>query len=108
MSSSCRASASSQSANYLATQRGTRHILLLRGPFEAWPDLVDAGRALFGLWIGMAKAGVYIQPMGSMLTNPRYAAEIARRFNVTDCWLVMRAGYSAEPPRAPRLASILL
>jgi len=94
--------------DYLATQRGTRHILLLHGPFAGWPDLVAAGRALFGLWIGMAQAGVYVQPMGSMLTNPRYAAEVARRFDVTDCWLVMRAGYSAEPPRAPRLASILI
>jgi len=93
---------------YLNTQRGTRHIVLLCGPFETWPDLVEAGRALFGMWVGMAQAGVYIQPMGSMLTNPRYAGEIARRFNVTDCWLVMRAGYSEVPPRAPRLASILI
>lgn len=94
--------------NYLDTQRGTRHIVLLCGAFEAWPDLVQAGRALFGMWVGMAQLGVYIHPMGSMLTNPRYAAEIARRFNVNDCWLVMRAGYSAVPPRAPRLASILI
>ncbi|HJQ20553.1 MAG TPA: hypothetical protein VJ867_09415 [Gemmatimonadaceae bacterium] len=93
---------------YLKTQRGTRHIVLLCGAFETWPDLVEAGRALFGMWIGMAKAGVYIQPMGSMLTNAKYAAEIARRFGVTDCWLVMRAGYSDTPPRAPRLESILV
>lgn len=94
--------------NYLKTQRGTRHIVLLCGPFEAWPDLVEAGRSLFGMWIGMARAGVYIHPMGSMLTNPKYAAEIARRFNVIDCWLVMRAGYSDVPSRAPRLESILI
>jgi hypothetical protein len=93
---------------YLETQRGTRHIVLLRGPFATWPELVDAGRALFGIWVEMARQGVYIQPMGSMLTNPEYAARLAQRFDTTDCWLVMRAGYSDVPPRAPRLESILL
>jgi hypothetical protein len=93
---------------YLATQRGTRHIVLLCGPFATWPELVDAGRALFGIWVEMARRGVYMQPMGSMLTNPNYAAKIAQRFGVPDCWLVMRAGYSEVPPRAPRLESILI
>jgi hypothetical protein len=93
---------------YLNTQRGTRHIVLLCGPFATWPELANAGRALFGIWVEMARHGVYMQPMGSMLTNPAYAAEIAQRFAVPDCWLVMRAGYSDLPPRAPRLESILL
>jgi hypothetical protein len=93
---------------YLDTQRGTRHIVLLCGRFASWPELVDAGRALFGIWVEMARHGVYVHPMGSMLTNPAYAARIAERFGVTDCWLVMRAGYSTVPPRSPRLESILL
>ena len=93
---------------YLDTQHGTRHIVLLCGPFATWPELVNAGRALFGIWVEMARHGVYVQPMGSMLTNPAYAAKIAERFGVTDCWLVMRAGYSDVPPRAPRLESILI
>jgi hypothetical protein len=93
---------------YLKTQRGTRHIVLLCGAFTTWPELVAAGRALFGVWVEMARHGVYIQPMGSMLTNPDHASRIAQRFSVTDCWLVMRAGYSDVPPRAPRLESILL
>ncbi|AHG92802.1 hypothetical protein J421_5267 (plasmid) [Gemmatirosa kalamazoonensis] len=93
---------------YLKTQRGTRHVALLCGRFTTWPDLVGAGRALFDVWIEMARHGVYMHPMGSMLTNSVYATEIARRFGVTDCWLAMRVGYSDAPPRAPRLASILL
>jgi len=93
---------------YLNTQHGTRHIVLLCGAFATWLELVEAGRALFDIWIEMARYGVYMQPMGSMLTNPAYAARIAQRFGVTDCWLVMRAGYSDLPPRAPRLESILL
>ncbi|HEY8925822.1 MAG TPA: hypothetical protein VIU64_15650, partial [Polyangia bacterium] len=65
---------------------------------------------LMAFWLEMARHRVYMQPMGSMLTNARYAAEIARRFKVQegDCWLVLRLGYSDEPPRAPRLAEILL
>ncbi|MDQ2667531.1 MAG: hypothetical protein M3Z05_16165 [Gemmatimonadota bacterium] len=93
---------------YLETQRGTRHVVLLCGRFATWPELVDAGRALFGIWAEMARRGIYMQPMGSMITNPTYAARIAERFSAADCWLVMRAGYSDLPPRAPRLESILL
>jgi hypothetical protein len=93
---------------YLLTQRGTRHVALICGRFREWPDLYIAGQMLFELWLEMARAGVYMQPMGSMLTNPVYSAEIARRFGVDDCWLVLRLGYCDAPPRAPRLESILL
>jgi hypothetical protein len=93
---------------YLRTQRGTRHVALVCGPFRRWPELYAAGRMLMDLWLEMARHDVYMQPMGSMLTNPRYAAEIARRFGVDDCWLVLRLGHSPPPARAPRLRSILL
>lgn len=93
---------------YLKTQAGTRHVALLCGRFQAWPELVAAGRMLLDLWLAMAALDVYMQPFGSMLTNPRYARQLAERFRVDDCWLIMRMGHSAPPPRAPRLQSILL
>ncbi len=93
---------------YLKTQAGTRHVALLCGPFARWPELMLAGRTLFGLWMAMAAHGIYMQPFGSMLTNPRYARQIADEFGVSDCWLIMRIGHSDTPPRAPRLESILL
>jgi hypothetical protein len=93
---------------YLQTQRGTRHIALICGAFKKWTELHRAGRMLMDLWLEMARDEVYMQPMGSMLTNPKYSAEIARRFRVDDCWLVLRLGYSDPPPRAPRLESILI
>lgn len=92
---------------YLKTQRGSRHIGLLCGPFAEWSDLVHAGRMLMTFWLEMAAHEVYMQPMGSMLTNAKYAAAIAQQFGVSDCWLVFRFGYSDEPPRAPRLATIV-
>lgn len=93
---------------YLATQHGTRHVALVCGAFRQWPELYTAGRMLFELWLEMARRNVYMQPMGSMLTNARYAQEIARRFACDDCWLVLRLGYSDPPPRSPRLADIVL
>ncbi|HEY4183495.1 MAG TPA: hypothetical protein VGP07_00435 [Polyangia bacterium] len=93
---------------YLTTQRGTRQVALLCGAFRRWPELYAAGRMLMELWLEMARHDVYMQPMGSMLTNPRYVAEIARRFACDDCWLVLRLGHSAVPPRAPRLQNIVL
>jgi len=93
---------------YLLTQRGTRHVALFCGRFKLWPELYRAGRLLLDLWLEMARHQVYMQPMGSMLTNPRYVAEIERRFGVSDCWLVVRLGYSDVPPRAPRLEHIVI
>jgi hypothetical protein len=93
---------------YLTTQRGTRHIALICGRFKAWPELYGAGRMLLELWLEMARHQVYMQPMGSMLTNPHYIREIARRFECDDCWLVVRLGYSDPPPRAPRLRQIVI
>jgi hypothetical protein len=93
---------------YLKTQAGTRHVALLSGPFGSFPELLAAGRMLFELWLEMASFGVYMQPFGSMLTNDLYAREVAKRFEVEDCWLIMRVGYSDEPPRAPRLEDIVV
>lgn len=92
---------------YLKTQQGTKHIGLLCGPFAEWSDLVHSGRMLMAFWLEMAAHEVYMQPMGSMLTNPKYAVAIADQFGVDDCWLVFRFGYSDEPPRAPRLSTIV-
>ena len=93
---------------YLATQRGTRHIALFCGRFQTWPELYQAGRLLLEVWLQMAKDDVYMQPMGSMLTNPHYIAEIAKRFGRDDCWLVVRLGYSDLPARAPRLENVVI
>ncbi|MEO7102318.1 MAG: hypothetical protein ABI311_03195 [Gemmatimonadaceae bacterium] len=93
---------------YLRTQRGTRHIGLLCGPFRRPGELFSAGETLMNLWLEMARVGVYMQPMGSMLTNPHYASKIARTFGADDCWLVFRFGYGGPPPQAPRLQSILV
>lgn len=95
-------------ARYLRTQAGTRHVAILEGPFDTWADRIAAGCALYALWFAMAEAGVYMHPFGSMLTNPRHAAWVARELAAPKTWLILRLGYSDPPPRSPRLPSIVV
>ncbi len=95
-------------ARYLHTQAGTRHVAILRGPFQSWPELVAAGRMLMRLWLSMTGHGVYMLPFGSMITNVPCNRYLRERFAAADLWFILRFGYSAVPPKAPRLASVLL
>ena len=92
---------------YLRTQAGTRHVALLRGPFGSWLDLIGAGRMLMQLWLSMTRRGVYMLPFGSMVTNAGCNRYLRERFSAEDIWFVLRFGYSAVPPKAPRLESVL-
>ncbi|HSY21380.1 MAG TPA: hypothetical protein VK841_04660 [Polyangiaceae bacterium] len=91
-------------ARFKRSQRAL-HVAFLRGPFRTAAELFGAGRGLMDLWIAMAREGVFMHPMGSMLTNPDYAARVARLVGHDDVWLVVRLGHSAEPEAAPRLAA---
>ena len=92
---------------YLCTQAGTRHVAILRGRFGSWPELVLAGRVLMQLWLSMTRHGVYMLPFGSMITNSTCNRYLRERFAADDIWFILRFGYSAVPPQAPRLASVL-
>jgi hypothetical protein len=91
----------------LRAQAATRHVALLRGPFGSWLDLVEAGRMLMQLWLSMTRRGVYMLPFGSMVTNAGCKDYLHERFSAEDIWFVLRFGYSAVPPKAPRLDSVL-
>jgi hypothetical protein len=95
-------------AQYLRTQAGTRHVAILRGPFQSWPQLVEAGRMLMRLWLAMTEQGVYMLPFGSMITNYPCKRYLRERFAADDIWFILRFGYSRVPPRAPRVVSVLL
>lgn len=94
---------------YRRTMAGTCHVGLLCGQFEnSAADLFATGRFFLDFWLEMQRHGVVMQPMGSMLTNASHSARVHEYFGVTDCWLAFRFGYSDDPPRAPRLASVLV
>ncbi len=81
---------------------------ILRGPFGSWPELVNAGRMLMRLWLSMAAHDVYMLPFGSMITNAPCHEYLKKKFAADDIWFILRFGYSAVPPKAPRLASVLM
>jgi hypothetical protein len=94
---------------YRRTMRGTPTIAWLQGPFEQPHDWLAAGRLLQRLWLTLTKHGVQLHPFGSIVTN---ADANARAHELLDLrpdteaqtfWLVVRLGYSAEPPRSHRL-----
>lgn len=61
---------------------------------------------LLRLWLELTRHGLYVQPFGSVVTNPRSHALMAERFNVDETggevWLLLRVGYCSPPPRSLR------
>lgn len=79
----------------------------LQGPFQNSEQHLNAGRMLARLWLIMTKHNVYIHPFGSVITNHNSHARLRDKFGLDEStntiWLIMRIGYSAEPPRSKRL-----
>jgi hypothetical protein len=92
---------------YDRTMRGTRTVAWIQGPFEEPAHWVLAGRMLARLWLTLTKHGVQLHPFGSIITNEEANERLRRRIEhdpaAGTLWLIMRLGYSAEPPRSHRL-----
>lgn len=98
---------------YLRSLRGVRHVAWLTGPFRTNDDFLRAGRAFIRCWLLLTDHGVAMHPFGSVITNPRSHAALVEAVGEDQTremtWMLMRIGYSAEPPRSHRLpASDLL
>jgi hypothetical protein len=91
---------------YLATTSGTRTVAWIHGPFGGHADSIEAGRLLTRLWLTLTRHGVQLHPFGSIITNPRANARLRERIHVAEGepppWLIVRLGYSDEPPRSHR------
>jgi hypothetical protein len=92
---------------YRRTMHGTRTIAWLQGPFEHPHHWFAAGRLLQRLWLTMTAHGVQLHPFGSIVTNDEANARAHELLELTPdigtFWLVLRLGYSSEPPRSHRL-----
>ena len=92
---------------YFGTMAGTRTVGWLQGPFGGHDDSIAAGRMLARLWLTLTRHGVQLHPFGSIITNARANARLRERITVregeTPPWLIVRLGYSPEPPRSHRL-----
>ena len=91
---------------YLSTTQ-TSTVAWLQGPFKTSDDWLNSGRMLMRLWLTMTKNGIYLHPFGSIITNVTAHKRLRDKFNVDESvntmWLIMRLGYSKQPPRSVRL-----
>lgn len=92
---------------YLRTMRGVRQLGWLEGPFSGPADYVEAGRTFLRLWLHFTRAGVYLHPFGTVITNPGSHNLFVRALDITErdgemAWMLFRFGHSKTPPLAHR------
>jgi hypothetical protein len=89
------------------TMKGTANIAWITGPFENRNDWVKAGIMLQQLWLEMTKYNVFMHPFGPVITTPDSKEKFKQKINYDEkrgeLWLLVRMGYSNEPPRSYRL-----
>lgn len=92
---------------YRRSMRGTTTIAWLHGPFGNRTEWLQAGAMLQRLWLAMTQHGVYLHPFGSVVTNALAHEKFQQKINTPataqPLWLLVRMGYSQEPPRSLRL-----
>jgi hypothetical protein len=98
---------------YLRSMRGTTTVGWISGPWSTPEHCLTAGRMLLRFWLALTAHGLYLQPFGSVITNPTSHARLAERLRAREgerqVWLLLRIGSGPEPPRSARraLAEIL-
>src|SRR5439155_2061844 len=87
---------------YLRQSHGTATVGWVAGPWGSPRDWYEAGRMLLRLWLAATRPGVVVQPFGSVITNPTAHARLDERIDRSEqpVWLLLRLGYSAEPPES--------
>jgi hypothetical protein len=92
---------------YARTMEGTRTVGWLTGPFASSSDWIATGRMFARFWLTIERSGLHLHPFGSIVTNPtanaRLQERLGRDLSQEELWLVMRIGFSGEPPRSLRL-----
>ena len=90
---------------YLRQMRGTTTVAWIAGPWSTPQEWYDAGRMLLRVWLTATSRGLVLQPFGSVITNPTAHARLDERIEQRGdpVWLLLRLGYSAEPPPSARL-----
>src|SRR5262249_37441093 len=94
---------------YLKSMKGTQHVVWISGKFGERKDWLSAGGMLQEVWLEMTKHNVCLHPFGSVITNPiaynKFLEKIKHDPATGEVWLLMRIGYSKEPPRSFRLTT---
>ncbi len=99
---------------FLWSTRGTRTVGWIQGPWTSPEDWFEAGRMFLRFWLELTRHGLYLQPFGSVITNPTAHALMADTLMVNgdhgEVWLLLRTGYCPRPPRSLRrpVAEVLI
>ena len=99
---------------FLWRTRGTATVGWIQGPWSSPADWFAAGRMFLRFWLELTRGGLYLQPFGSVITNPTAHARLAERLTVDETghqvWLLLRIGSCPVPPRSLRrpLAEVLI
>lgn len=95
---------------YMSTMKGIGTIGWLQGPYVNLEDWVRSGRLMIRMWLMITEAGVYWHPYGSIITNDKSRTDMLKHLGLADeaggknmVWLLLRMGYSKEPPHSERL-----
>jgi hypothetical protein len=94
-------------ALYLRSMKGTATVGWISGPWRTPEDWFEAGRMFLRFWLTVTQHGLHLHPFGSVITNPtahaRFAEKLAQvESDRRETWLLLRLGYSADPPRSAR------
>ena len=91
---------------FLHSTRGTATVGWIQGPWSSPEDWFEAGRMFLRFWLELTRHNLFLQPFGSVITNPTAHALMTDKLNVDrsdgEVWLLLRIGYCEPPPRSLR------
>lgn len=91
---------------FLHQTRGTRTVGWVQSPWSTPEEHYAAGRAFMRAWLELTRHELYLQPFGSVITNPRAHAQLTKRLAVDEeavpVWLLLRVGACKTPSRSFR------
>lgn len=96
---------------YLRTMRDSSSVGYLASPFQTEQQAYEIGRCIIDIWIQLSRAGHYLHPFGTIVSNDAAHADFVKLIELEhesrdECHVVFifRAGASAGPVESDRLA----
>jgi hypothetical protein len=95
---------------YLRTMRDDSSVGYLTSPFQTEEQAYAIGRAVIDMWIRLSRAGHYLHPFGTIVSNDRAHADFIRLIGLENesrssnyMVFIFRAGASDRPVESERL-----
>jgi hypothetical protein len=95
---------------YMHTMKDSSSVFYMLSPFADEHDAYKVGETIMQLWMGLSKAGYYIHPFGTIMSNPQAHADFMKLVGITNesvdnsyLTFIFRAGESPQPARSLRI-----